>query len=372
MTQHQSLDRIRTDIVGSFLRPPQLKEARAKLDHGQATEDDLREEQDRAVQALIAKEEALGLPVVTDGELRRDGFQNSFAAAVSGINVRSTATPMADTTPGSRTEDPTFDRRVVASERLSLISNVPLAEYRFADNVATRPVKVTLLGPGRIMQRFDADGSRDVYQDIDEFLADVVAIERRIVQELVDAGCRYIQLDEPSYTAYVDPAWLAAWRARGEDPDEHLERAIRADNAIMAGFPGVTFGVHVCRGNRQSMYHREGSYDAIAERVLGGLACQRLLLEYDTERAGGFEPLRFVPKGTVAVLGLVTTKVGEIEDAGTLRRRIDDAARYLPLEQLALSPQCGFASSFPGNALTEDEQWRKVELVQSVARQTWE
>jgi 5-methyltetrahydropteroyltriglutamate--homocysteine methyltransferase len=228
---------------------------------------------------------------------------------------------------------------------------------------------VTLMGPDRVAQMSDIDGSP--YRDPDEFLGDVVRIQRRIVEELLRAGCRYVQLDEPSYTGYVDPATLARMRAAGDDPLANLSRAVDADNAVIAGLEGATFGLHVCRGNRASMWHREGSYDAIAERLFGGLRFDRLLLEYDTARAGGFEPLRFVPKGVTVVLGLITTKKGEVEDPANLVRRINDAARFIPLEQLALSPQCGFASGIAGNLLTEDEQWRKLEVMMDVARQVW-
>ena len=192
-----------------------------------------------------------------------------------------------------------------------------------------------------------------------------------MIGQLAEAGCRYVGIDGPGYTAYVDPDSLAAMRARGEDPIAAMERSITADNEIVANFPGVTFGIHICRGNRQSMWHREGHYDAIAERLFRGLAHQRLLLEYDTERAGTFEALRFVPKGKIAVLGLITTKVSRVESVDELRRRIDAAARYLPLEQLAISPQCGFASSIRGNLLSEDDQFRKLDVMLETAAKVW-
>jgi 5-methyltetrahydropteroyltriglutamate--homocysteine methyltransferase len=199
-----------------------------------------------------------------------------------------------------------------------------------------------------------------------------VAIQRQMVRELIDAGCDYVQIDEPSYTGYVDPPTLERMRAAGEDPMRNLERAIAADNAVIAGLEGkAVFGLHVCRGNRASMWHREGSYDAIAERLFSGLHYDRLLLEYDTARAGGFEPLRFVPKERIAVLGLITTKTGDVETVEALRRRIEEASRHLPLEQLALSPQCGFASGIAGNLLGEDEQWRKLERMIEVAKRVW-
>ena len=202
-------------------------------------------------------------------------------------------------------------------------------------------------------------------------MADVVAIERRMIGELVEAGCRYVHIDEPGYTAYVDEPSLAQMKARGEDPMENFARSLQANAAMIADFPGVTFGIHLCRGNQASMWHREGTYDAIAERLFNELPYQRFLLEYDSARAGGFAPLRFVPKGKVVVLGLVSTKVAELEPVDQLIERIEAAAKYLPLEQLAISPQCGFGSDVVGNRITEDDQKRKLELVVEVARRVW-
>ena len=366
--QSQSLDTIRTDLVGSFLRPPRLKDAHIRRSRQQVSDEEVRQVQDEAIRALIARQEAIGLPVATDGEFRRDTFMDSFTAAVTGINLRGPVVEEA-ATPNTRGEDPTFNHRQPATERLSLLHNLVLDEFRFAQALTGIPVKVTLIGPGRIMQLYDPES--EVYAGMDEFLADVVAIDREIIGQVVEAGCRYVQIDEPSYTAYVDERWLESMKERGEDSQKHLDQAIEADNAVMSGFPGVTFGVHVCRGNRQSMYHREGAYDAIAERLFTGLDCQRLLLEYDTPRAGTFDPLRFVPAGKVAVLGLVSTKTPDMEDADALRRRLAGAEQFLPLEQMALSPQCGFASGIAGNLLGEDAQWRKLELIEEVAAEAW-
>jgi len=258
-----------------------------------------------------------------------------------------------------------------AVARLKLERNVPLEEYRRVAPMTSRPVKVALIGPDRIAQRFDWQGSKAVYPDVDSFLEDVVAIQRTMIRQLVAAGCRYVHIDAPGYTAYVDEPSLAAMRARGEDPMENFSRSLRADADLIQGFPGVTFGIHLCRGNQRSMWHREGAYDAIAERLFSELPHDRFLLEYDSPRAGGFEPLRFVPKGKVAVLGLVSTKVPQLESLDELRRRVDAAAKYVPLECLAISPQCGFASDVVGNLLTEEEQKRKLELVVEAARRIW-
>jgi 5-methyltetrahydropteroyltriglutamate--homocysteine methyltransferase len=223
----------------------------------------------------------------------------------------------------------------------------------------------------------DFEGSRAVYANADAFLADVVAVQRQMVDELVAAGCDYIQIDEPSYTGYVDPPTLARMKAKGEDPMKNLRRAIEADNAVIAGAKGkAVTGLHICRGNRASMWHREGTYDGIAEELFSTLRFDRLLLEYDTARAGGFEPLRFVPKGPlgqapIVVLGLVTTKTGEVETVDGLRRRIEEASRFIDVGQLALSPQCGFASDVVGNLISEDDQKRKLEIVVETARQVW-
>jgi 5-methyltetrahydropteroyltriglutamate--homocysteine methyltransferase len=196
-------------------------------------------------------------------------------------------------------------------------------------------------------------------------------VEREIITGLVDGGCRYVQIDAPGYTAYVDRPSLDAMRARGEDPKDNFSRSLKADNALLAGFDDVTFGIHLCRGNQRSMWHREGTYDEIAERLLNELNHDRFLFEYDTPRAGGFEPLRFLPKGKVIVLGLVSTKVPQLETVDELKRRIDAAAEYAPIEQIAISPQCGFSSDVVGNLISDDDQRRKLEVVVETARQVW-
>lgn len=377
------LARIRTDVVGSLLRPAPLKDARRRYDEGEIGADELRRIEDEAIRRAVRLQEQVGLDVVTDGEFRRLNFQDSFGASVAGFdaggaNISLYEARVAGATPLRRWEIPDEEvkgtavaQRRPVLERLRLATNSPLEEYRFVSRVARRPAKVTLIGPDRICQRFDYERSTAVYATIDDFVADVVRIEREIVRGLVDDGCRYVQIDAPGYTAYVDPPSLAAMRRRGEDPMETFARSLRADNDLLRGFEDVTFGIHLCRGNQRSMWHREGSYDAIAERLFTELGHGRFLLEYDSPRAGGFEPLRFVPKGKVVVLGLVSTKVPELEPIDGLRRRIDEASRYVPLEQLAISPQCGFASDVVGNLLSEDDQKRKLELVVETARTVW-
>jgi 5-methyltetrahydropteroyltriglutamate--homocysteine methyltransferase len=378
-----TLTMVRADQVGSLLRPAALKEAHARYDEGRLDEGGLRAAEDEAIRDVIAMQEALGFPVLTDGEFRRLNFQDSFGASVVGLDAAQNTlrfhqqrvaggTPLQRWEPGYTGAGPAITHRRPVVERLRLARNRPLEEYHFASCITSRPVKVTLIGPDRILQRFDHESSRHVYPDLAAFTRDVVAIERRMVQEVIDIGCRYVQIDEPSYTAYVDEPSLEEMRARGEDPIANLRRGIEADNAIIADFPArVTFGIHLCRGNQRSMWHREGTYDAIAEQLFGSLRHDRLLLEYDTERAGSFAPLRFVPHDKVVVLGLVTTKQPELEDADVLKHRIDQAAKFVPLERLAISPQCGFASDVEGNLLTVNDQWRKLELVQRVAEDVW-
>jgi 5-methyltetrahydropteroyltriglutamate--homocysteine methyltransferase len=364
------LARIRTDVVGSLLRPEYLKEAYRQYERGELDEDGLRVVQDRAVREAIALQEAAGLDVVTDGEYRRLMFEESLTRSVRGLSgARQTLEERESSVEGSQPLTRSNEPRTlqVTVERVRLERNQPLEEYRFASQVSRRPVKVTLISADRILDRWDRDQSQAVYANADAYLADLVQAEHAIVQGLVDAGCPYVQIDGPGYTAYVDEPSRERMRARGEDPEANLDRAMRADNDVIAGFSGLTFGMHLCRGNRRSMWHREGSYDSIAERLFTTLAHSRFLLEYDTERAGTFAPLRFMPKDKVAVLGLVTTKAPETPTVDELRRRIDEATRYLPLEQLAISPQCGFSR----NLIDHDDQRRKLETIAETARRVW-
>jgi 5-methyltetrahydropteroyltriglutamate--homocysteine methyltransferase len=374
---------IRTDVVGSLLRPPALKEARMRFDAGSIDAAALAAIEDAAVCAAVAMQEAAGLDVVSDGEMRRLNFQDSFGASVEGYDAEVSTLKVYErrvegSAPLQRWEIPKLQQagaavshRRPAKARLRLAHNVPLAEYRFVGATANKPAKVSLIGPDRISQRFDYQASTAVYRDMDDFLADVVAIERAIIASLSEAGCRYVQIDAPGFTAYVDEPSLAEMRARGEDPMENFARSLKAEARLIEGFPGMTFGIHLCRGNQRSMWHREGSYDAIAERLFNELPHHRFLLEYDSPRAGSFEPLRFVPKGKTVVLGLVSSKVPQLEAIDDLKRRIAEAARFIAPEQLAVSPQCGFASDVVGNLLSEDDQRRKLELVAETARQVW-
>ena len=377
------LDRIRTDVVGSLLRPTLWKDARARFDQGLLSADEFSRIEVECVRKHVHLQESIGLDVVTDGEVSRLNFQDSFGLAVSGYEsagetARSHEQRSSGGQPLARFDipdlagagTPVVHRRPVVT-RLQFQRNVPLEEYERVAPLAKKPVKVSLIGPDRVMQRFDHAKSKSVYPTIDEFLTDVVAIQRKMIQGLVDAGCRYVHIDEPGYTAYVDEPSLEAMRKRGEDPQVNFSRSLRANAQVIEGFPGVTFGIHLCRGNQRSMWHREGTYDAIAERLFNELPHQRFLLEYDSPRAGSFAPLRFVAADKVVVLGLVSTKVAELESLDELKRRIDEAAKYVPLERLAVSPQCGFGSDVAGNLISEDDQRRKLERVVAIAHRVW-
>jgi 5-methyltetrahydropteroyltriglutamate--homocysteine methyltransferase len=377
------LNRIRTDVVGSLLRPPAWKEARARFDEGAIDAEAFQRIEEDCIRDLVRLQESIGLDVVTDGEISRLNFQDSFGLSVTGYDAGREDAKLhekrsAGATPLRRWDIPDLaepgtavSHRRPTNRRLELARNVPLEEYIRVRPLAAKPVKVTLIGPDRISQRFDHQASKAVYPRVDAFLDDVVTVQRRMITEMVEAGCRYIHIDAPGFTAYVDEPSLQAMRARGEDPGENFSRSLKAEAKIIQGFPGVTFGLHLCRGNQRSMWHREGSYDAIAERLFTELPHDRFLLEYDSPRAGSFAPLRFVPKGKVVVLGLISTKVPQLESPDELKRRIDEAAKYVASEYLAISPQCGFGSDVVGNLVSEDDQKRKLELVVETARQVW-
>jgi len=380
----KDLAKIRNDVVGSLLRPAELKQARQRFDDGQLSREELRQVEDREIRNAVRLQEGLGLAVVTDGEYRRLNFQDSFGESVSGYDAGRASLKFYEqrvegSNPLQRWEIPVrgeekgtaVSQRRPVVERLGLVRNTPLEEYRFVSRAAEKPAKVTLIGPDRISQRFGWQNSTAVYPNMDDFVADVVKIQREMIRGLVEAGCRYVQIDAPGYTAYVDPPSLQAMRDRGEDPKENFNRSLKADNQVLQGFDNVTFGIHLCRGNQRSMWHREGGYDDIAERLLNELNHDRFLFEYDTPRAGGFEPLRFLPKDKVVVLGLVSTKVPQLEKLDDLKRRIDAASQYAPLDQLAISPQCGFSSDVVGNLIGEDDQKRKLKIVVETARQVW-
>ncbi|MQA16454.1 MAG: hypothetical protein GEV09_20620 [Pseudonocardiaceae bacterium] len=375
-----SLHQLRVDCIGSFLRPAGLKQAYRHHAAGAIDDAALARAQDDAIADLVAEEEAHGLPVVTDGEFRRAVFMESFSDVAGMDRWKSRwadkiktleEEQRSETATGRKGVNPVLAGNEPVTQRLQLRANGPRAEYEYLQGLTRLPGKASLINPDRILQSVDLDASSSIYPEITDLLADVVRMEREMVAGLREAGCRYVHIDAPGYTAYVDADSLAAMRARGDDPDALLERAIAADNEVIAAFGDLTFGIHICRGNRHSQWHREGAYDAIAERLFSELDHDRLLLEYDDERSGDFTPLRYVPHGKTVVLGLVTTKRSELESRDCLLRRIDDATQYIDIDQLAISPQCGFASDMGGNVISEQAQWRKIELVCDIATEVW-
>ncbi len=376
----KDLSHVRTDQIGSLLRPSSLISAFSSFGRGEIDKRDLELAQDKAIRELVMRQEQAGLEIITDGEYRRLNWQVSFSRVegwdLSEISwkgfIQNPSLIMEGERPLSRGADAVESFKIPADGRLCLSENFLLKEYSFLATVARSPGKAMLMGPDRICQMCDIPGSAPFYSSADEFLNDVVAVEQEIVGQLIEEGCPYVQLDEPSYTGYVDAETLGRIAGRGEDPMANLNRAIDASNAVIEPYAGeAVFGLHICRGNRASMWHREGTYDGIAEVLFNRLKFDRLLLEYDTERAGGFEPLRFVPKETRVVLGLVTTKQGALETVDGLLRRIENASHYIDGDQLAISPQCGFASGISGNVLAESDQWRKFEIINETAQRAW-
>jgi 5-methyltetrahydropteroyltriglutamate--homocysteine methyltransferase len=359
----------RAEHVGSLLRPPEVLQARAAHAAGGLPLEQLRAAEDRAILQVLEKQSQLGLDVVTDGEMRRGSWLTDMADAVEGFV--SERVPLEWKGPGGGVEGSTAH---AAGAKLRKVRKMTGHEVPFLKKNTRAPFKVTLPAPSNFMLASYKAGITDkFYPTHADLLKDLVEIARDEVQWLASQGVQYIQFDAPYYSHYLDPRQQAHMRQAGLDPDKELENAIAGDNAAMRDVPraGLTLALHVCRGNSRSRWYTEGGYDAIAEKLFGLLQVDRFLLEYDTDRSGGFEPLRLVPRGKSVVLGLITTKEPKLEPRSELLRRIEEASKFVPLENLALSPQCGFASVAAGNLLSMDEQWKKLELVVNTAREVW-
>ncbi len=358
---------IRSDVVGSLLRPEYLKRAWSARESGELEQAEYKRSEDRAVNEAVALQEDAGLDVVTDGEMRRFAFYGHLIDCVEGFErVGGWAIAFRD-----EAGNETWLERPVVVSRLRRRRHLCGEEFAYLRARTSRPAKATLVSAQQAAAYFDPDKSAGAYPNIDAYLADVVDVLRDEVAELARLGCRYVQVDAPQYAGLLDPAIRAGYQRRGSDPDRLLERCIELDNAVIGSHPGVTFGLHLCRGNNDSKFYASGGYDPIAARVFRGTRFGRFLLEYDDERSGGFEPLALVPDDRTVVLGLVTTKKPELESRESLVRRIREAARHVPLERLALSPQCGFASTMQGNRLTPADQAAKLRGVAEVAREVW-
>jgi 5-methyltetrahydropteroyltriglutamate--homocysteine methyltransferase len=355
-----------SEVIGSLLRPSYLVDARKQFESGQLSAADFKVIEDRAVNEAIALQEEAGIDVITDGELRRYAFFGHLVEALDGFDkFGGWAIPFRD-----ETGEQLIFKRPVVVERLRWRRSMCSEEWVYLRSRKSHIGKVTMISAQQAAAYYDPEKSRSAYATRDAYLADIVDFSRREVGELVRLGCTYIQIDAPQYAALLDPDMREGYRQRGSDPDKLIDVCIEMDKAIISGHPGVTFGMHICRGNNQSKFYARGDYEPIA-RIFSQTRFQRFLLEYDDERSGGFEPLRHVPEDRFVVLGLVTTKKPRLESSDELRRRFEEAARLIPLERLALSPQCGFASTMEGNRISLEDQRRKLELVAKTAREVW-
>ena len=359
----------RADMVGSLLRPPALKQGRADLVGGKIDAAELREIENECIADAVAKQKRTGLKAVTDGEFRRSWWHFDFLAGLGGVDL---------VEGGSGIQ---FQGAITKAQRLEINGPVgfethPMLEHiRYLKSVAGDAVaKMTIPSPSVLHFRGGrAAINRKVYPDLDGFYRDTAEAYRRAVHAFYDAGCRYLQFDDTVWAYLCSETEREAARARGDDPEPLPEIYAQMVNHALADKPAdMTVTTHVCRGNFRSTWISEGGYEPVAEVMLGATAFDGYFLEYDTERAGGFEPLRFLPKGGKrVVLGLVTSKFGELEDKRAIKARIEEAAKFAPIEQFCLSPQCGFASTEEGNVLSEDEQWQKLALVVETAREVW-
>jgi methionine synthase II (cobalamin-independent) len=359
----------RADHVGSFLRPAELLEARR---NGKDPRQ-LCELEDRHIARVLAKQKELGFEIFTDGELRRRNFMSDFTDAVEGFDLGDSL---------ERTWEAT-ESKSAASLRVAGIVTAKLRQVRpltghelpYLKSHSPGAIKMTLPSATQFPAISYKRGVTDkVYDTHSALLRDIVAIMKADLSKLAGEGVKYIQIDAPRYSYFMDEKWRQWIRNEMKvEPDALLDESIRADNECFraARRPGVTLAIHLCRGNNRSHWYAEGGYDSIAEKLFGTMDVDRFLLEYDDERSGTFEPLRFVPKGKTVVLGVISSKRPQLEKAEVLARRIGEASRFVPLENLAVSPQCGFASTMEGNLLTENDQWAKLRLVVETARQVW-
>lgn len=359
----------RADHVGSLLRPAPVKEARAKRASGEIGQDELARCEDEAILHVIRKQEEIGLQSVTDGELRREMWHWDFLAGLDGVRLIELGEGVRFG--GVRTKS----RALVVSEKIGVTKAPMLDHFKFLLQRTKQVAKMTIPSPAMLFsvaRDWRANLNRDIYPSPMAAFDDLAAAYRSIIREFYNIGCRYLQLDECNLPMLCDQAYHAQLRARGDDPDLLIKEFTRLINSSLQGRPtDMTITIHTCRGNFRSKWMAEGSYDPVAEYLFGTLAADGFFAEYDTDRAGGFEPLRFLPKNKLVVLGLVSSKEGELESANAIKSRIEQATRYVDLERICLSPQCGFSSSEEGNVLTEDQQWQKLAFVKKVADEVW-
>jgi 5-methyltetrahydropteroyltriglutamate--homocysteine methyltransferase len=357
----------RSDVVGSLLRPKYLKDAREKFEAGKLTDVDFKRIEDRSVNEAIALQLRAGIDVLTDGEMRRYAFWGHLIDAVDGFDKFGGWSIPFHNEQGEEISQP----RPVVVSRMRRKRPMCAEEFTYLRARTDHPAKATFVSAQQAAAYYDAKKSSAAYPTMDSFLADLVDLLRDEVAELVRLGCTYIQIDSPQYAALLDAGIRDGYRQRGNDPDRLLDLSIEMDNAVIGGHPGITFGLHLCRGNNQSKFYASGDYGPIT-KVFRRTKFQRFLLEFDDDRSGGFEPLAHVPNDRTVVLGLVSSKKPALESKQELQRRIHEAEKFMPLERLALSPQCGFASTWEGNLVSEADQEAKLRLVAETAREVWQ
>jgi len=358
----------RADHVGSLLRPRPLKEARARHEKGEISAIELEAIEDREIAAAIRKQEEIGLRAVTDGEFRRAFWNYDFLGELPGVEAY-----LGERKIKFQGVNPKPMMLRVTGKLGTFTGHPMLDHFRFVRGHAKATPKMTIPSPSSLHFRYGRDAvPESIYPAMDDFYRDLGQTYRLALRAFADAGCRYLQLDEVNFAYLCDPKLRAQVAGRGEDPEKLSSVYAGMINAAMADIPAdMTIAMHLCRGNFQSTFVASGGYEPVAEILFNTINVHGYFLEYDSDRAGGFEPLRFVPKGKTVVLGLVTSKSGRLESREELKRRIDEAAKYVPLEQLCLSPQCGFASTEEGNILSEDEQWAKLAMIVELAEEIW-
>jgi 5-methyltetrahydropteroyltriglutamate--homocysteine methyltransferase len=358
----------RADHVGSLLRPAALKDARARRENNEITAEQLKAIEDREIEKIIKKQEDVGLKSITDGEFRRAFWNYDFLGKLDGVEAY-----LGERKIKFQGKQPKpMMLRVIG--KLGSYSSHPMIEhFKFVKAHTRQTPKMTIPSPSSLHFRYGRSAvPESIYPDMDEFYRDLGVAYRKAVRAFADAGCRYLQLDEVNFTYLCDPALRQQVAERGDDPEKlpHIYAAVI--NAAISDIPAdMTIAMHLCRGNFQSTFVASGGYEPVAEILFNTINVHGYFMEYDSDRAGGFEPLRFVPKGKTIVLGLVTSKSGTLEGKDQLKRRIEQAAKYVDLGQLCLSPQCGFASTEEGNILAEDEQWAKLGMIVELAEEVW-
>ena len=358
----------RADHVGSLLRTAALKEARAKRAQGAISEAELKAVEDREIEAVIKKQEGVGLKLATDGEFRRSWWHFDFFRGLDGVTFYSTDHGIQFAGVQTKAEG------VKITGKIGFSGHPMLEHFKFLKAHTRVTPKMTIPAPSTFhFRQGRASVSKEVYPDLEAFFDDVAKAWRAAIRAFYDAGCRYLQLDDTAWAMICDPSERTKSRERGDDPDALPQRYARLMQLALDGKPAdMAITMHSCRGNFRSTFIASGGYEFVAEQLLGKTNLDGYFLEYDSERAGGFEPLRFFPKGQKElVLGLVTSKSGKLEKKDDIKKRIEEATKYVPLDQLCLSPQCGFASTEEGNVLAEDEQWAKLRMIVEIADEVW-